>query len=246
MEIKNTGYDYKNVVQLSGTEETTRKFMASVFLWMFVALGISAALSYVFAHDESLLQMLFNPETGSRTIFGTIVMFAPLAFVLVMSFGINKIAYPLLLVLFIAFAALMGISLSFIFLVYTSSLISTVFLTTSLVFGVMAIAGYTTHQDLTKFGSILMMALFGIIIASVINMFMHSQQMEYIISYIGVAVFVGLTAYDVQKLKRIGEGIEYGSASASKMAIMGALTLYLDFINLFLMLLRVFGGSRRR
>ena len=245
METQKTNYDYKNVIQLSGTEETTRKFMANVFMWMFVALGISALCAYFFSHDSALLQTLYNPETGGRTVFGTIVMFAPLAFVLIMSFGINKIAYPLLLVLFIAFAALMGISLSFIFLVYTSALISNVFLVTSLVFGVMAVAGYTTNTDLTKFGSIMMMGLFGIIIASIVNFFMHSAQMDYIISYIGVAVFVGLTAYDVQRLKRIGEGIEYGTASAGKMAIMGALTLYLDFINLFLMLLRVFGGRRR-
>ncbi|MVN19913.1 Bax inhibitor-1/YccA family protein [Mucilaginibacter arboris] len=245
METRKTDYDYKNIIELSGTQDTTRKFMANVFMWMFVALGISAAMSYIFSHDQSLLQLLFNPETNSRTIFGTIVMFSPLGFVL-MSFGINKLSYPVLLLLFITFAALFGISLSFIFLVYTSALISTVFLTTSLVFGVMAVAGYTTHTDLTKFGSILIMALFGIIIASFVNFFMNSEQLDYIISYIGVAVFVGLTAYDVQKLKRIGEGIEYGSASAGKMAIMGALTLYLDFINLFLMLLRVFGGGRRR
>jgi len=245
METQKTDYNYKNVIQLDGTEDSTRKFMANVFMWMFVALGISALCAYFFSHDASLLQTLYDPATGGRTTFGTIVMFAPLAFVLIMSFGINKIAYPLLLVLFIAFAALMGTSLSFIFLVYTSALIGNVFLTTSLVFGVMAVAGYTTHTDLTKFGSIMIMALFGIIIASIVNFFMHSEQMEYIISYIGVAVFVGLTAYDVQRLKRIGEGIEYGTASAGKMAIMGALTLYLDFINLFLMLLRVFGGRRR-
>ncbi len=245
METQKTDYNYKNIIQLEGTADSTRKFMANVFMWMFVALGISAGFAYIFSHDQSLLQMLFNPETGSRTTLGTIVMFAPLAFILIMSFGINKIAYPVLLILFIAFAALMGISLSFIFLVYTSALISTVFLTTSLVFGVMAVAGYTTNQDLTKFGSILIMALLGIVIASFINMFMRSTQLDYIISYIGVAVFVGLTAYDVQKLKRIGEGIELGTASAGKMAVMGALTLYLDFINLFLMLLRVFGGRRR-
>jgi len=245
MEIQKREYDFKNAVQLDGTEDSTRKFMANVFMWMFVALGISALCAYFFSHDASLLQTLYDPATGGRTTFGTIVMFAPLAFVLIMSFGINKIAYPLLLVLFIAFAALMGTSLSFIFLVYTSALIGNVFLTTSLFFGVMAVTGYTTHTDLTKFGSIMIMALFGIIIASIVNFFMHSEQMEYIISYIGVAVFVGLTAYDVQRLKRIGEGIEYGTASAGKMAIMGALTLYLDFINLFLMLLRVFGGRRR-
>lgn len=245
METQKREYDFKNVIQLDGTSDSTRKFMANVFMWMFVALGISAAFSYVFSHDQSLLQLLFDPATGRNTTLGTITIFAPLAFVLVMSFGINKIAYPVLLVLFIAFSAIMGISLSYIFLIYTSSLISTVFLTTSLVFGVMAVAGYTTHQDLTGFGAILRMALIGIIIASVVNMFMRSEQLQYIVSYIGVAIFVGLTAYDVQRLKRIGEGIEYGDASASKMAIMGALTLYLDFINLFLMLLRVFGGRRR-
>jgi FtsH-binding integral membrane protein len=119
-----------------------------------------------------------------------------------------------------------------------------VFITTSVVFGIMAIAGYTTQTDLTKFGSLMMMGLIGIIIASVFNMFMHSSQLEYIISYVGIAVFVGLTAYDVQKLKRIGAGLEYGDATAKKMALMGGLTLYLDFINLFLMILRLFGRRR--
>ncbi|MDB5146000.1 MAG: Inner rane protein YbhL, partial [Mucilaginibacter sp.] len=104
--------------------------------------------------------------------------------------------------------------------------------------------GYTTNTDLTKFGSIMMMGLIGIIVASLFNMFMHSSQLEYIISYVGIAVFVGLTAYDVQKLKRIGAGLEYGTSSTSKMALLGGLTLYLDFINLFLMILRLFGRRR--
>jgi FtsH-binding integral membrane protein len=147
--------------------------------------------------------------------------------------------------MFIAFSALMGISLSYIFYAYSVGTISSVFITTAVVFGVMAVGGYITHQDLTKFGSIMIMLLIGIIIASVLKFFLHSSGLDLIISYVGVAVFVGLTAYDVQKLKRIGAGLEYGDATASKMAIMGALTLYLDFINLFLMLLRVFGGNRR-
>lgn len=245
METRKSEYNFNNINQLEGTSDTTRKFMASVFMWMFIALAISAVAAYVFSHDQSLFQLLRNPETGRNTGLGTIVMFAPLAFILIMSFGMNKIAYPVLLVLFIAFAAMMGISLSYIFLIYTSALITTVFLTTSLVFGVMAVAGYTTNTDLTKFGSIMMMGLMGIVVASFINYFLHSEQMQYIISYIGVAVFVGLTAYDVQRIKRIGEGLEYGDASAPKLAIMGALSLYLDFINLFIMLLRVFGGGRR-
>ena len=188
--------------------------------------------------------MLRDPETGRNTGLGTIVMFAPLAFVLLISFGFNRLSYGVLIIAFIAFAIVMGMSLSYILLAYTASSVLGVFITTSVLFGVMAVACYTTQQDLTKFGSILIMFLVGIIIASLVNMFLRSSGLNMIISYIGVAVFVGLTAYDVQKLKRIGAGLEYGDASAKKMAIMCALTLYLDFINLFLMLLRVFGNRK--
>lgn len=243
METHNTNYVYDNVMQVEAND-AARRFLANVFLWMFIALGISAGCAYIFASDQQLLNLLINSETGRRTGMGSVVMFAPLAFVLAMSFGLNRIAYPLLTVLFIGFATLMGISLSYIFILYTSSSILGVFITASLVFGVMAIAGYTTSQDLTKFGSIMIIGLVGIVIASVVNMFLRSDQLGYIISYISVAVFVGLTAYDVQKLKRIGAGIEYGDASGKKMVIMGALTLYLDFINLFLSLLRIFGNRK--
>ena len=129
-------------------------------------------------------------------------------------------------------------------MIYTAGSVVGAFLSASVLFGAMAVAGYTTNIDLTKFGSILMMFLLGIIIASVVNIFLGSSQLDYIISFIGVAVFIGLTAYDVQRLKRIGAGIEYGDASANKMVIMGALSLYLDFINLFLMLLRLFGSRK--
>ncbi|RYY36614.1 MAG: Bax inhibitor-1/YccA family protein [Sphingobacteriaceae bacterium] len=244
MENNTHDYVYEPNVIYAENADASRKFIANVFMWMFVALGISAGLAWTFSHDETLIRLMVNFETGSRTALGTVIMFSPLAFILLMSFGINKLSYPVLMILFIAYAVLMGISLSFIFLAYTSSLITGVFITTSVVFGVMAIAGYTTQQDLTKFGSILTMLLVGIIVASVVNFFMKSSGLNQIISYVGVAVFVGLTAYDVQKLKRIGAGMEYGEASTKKMAIMGALTLYLDFINLFLMLLRVFGGRR--
>jgi FtsH-binding integral membrane protein len=218
MEIKDPEYVYKNVIQLNEVD-ASRKFIANVFLWMFVALGLSAACAFIFSQNQALYEMLRNPETGGNTGLGTAVMF-------------------------IAFSAIMGISLSYILQVFTAGSVLGVFITTSVVFGVMAIAGYTTNTDLTKFGSIMMMGLIGIIVASVFNMFMHSSQLEYIISYVGIAVFVGLTAYDVQKLKRIGAGLEYGDASAKKMALMGGLTLYLDFINLFLMILRLFGRRR--
>jgi len=244
--MENNNFDnvYKNVVQLDDPAASSRKFIANVFLWMFVALGISALGAYVFASTPALLATLVDITTGKFTIFGYVAMFSPLAFVMLMSFGLNRISYPVLSLLFIAYAALTGISLSFILLIFTSSSVLSVFLTASVVFGVMAIAGYTTSQDLTKFGSIMIMLLVGVIVASILNAFLHSTGMEMLISYVGVAVFVGLTAYDVQKLKNIGAGIEYGDASASKMALMGGLTLYLDFINLFLMLLRIFGRRR--
>jgi len=243
METKDPEYVYKNVIQLNETD-ASRKFIANVFLWMFVALGLSAFCAFMFSHNQALYNMLRDPVTGGNTGLGTIVMFAPLAFVLIISFGFNRLSYGVLAFLFVAFSAIMGISLSYILLVFTAGSVLGVFITTSVVFGVMAIAGYTTNTDLTKYGPILMMGLIGIIVASLLNMFMHSSRLDYIISYVGIAVFVGLTAYDVQKLKRIGAGLEYGDASASKMALMGGLTLYLDFINLFLMILRLFGRRR--
>jgi FtsH-binding integral membrane protein len=243
MENNDYNYQYENVVQLDDSA-SSRKFIANVFMWMFVALGISALCAYLFASDMSLLSQLIDVNTGRRTGLGTLVMFAPLIFVMVMSFGLNKLSAPVLTLLFLLFAVLMGSSLSFILLVYATSSVLGVFITASAVFGIMAVAGYTTNQDLTKFGSLMIMGLIGMIIASVVNMFIQSPGMSKAISYIGVAVFVGLTAYDVQKLKRIGAGLEYGAADTKKMAIMGALTLYLDFINLFLSLLRIFGSRK--
>ncbi|TZF86309.1 Bax inhibitor-1/YccA family protein (plasmid) [Pedobacter sp. BS3] len=244
MQDQNNDFTYQNVIQLDDADASSRKFIANVFLWMFAALGISAGFAYYFANDVTLIQYLVDFNTGSTTLLGKIAIFSPLAFVLLMSFGLNRLSYPVLTVLFIAYAALTGISLSFILLAYTASSVTGVFITTAVLFGVMAVAGYTTHQDLTKFGSILIMLLIGLVVASVVNMFLGSEKLDYILSYVGVAIFVGLTAYDVQKLKRIGAGLEYGDASAKKMAVMGALTLYLDFINLFLYLLRLFGRRK--
>jgi FtsH-binding integral membrane protein len=243
MENNNPNYVYDNVMQVDDAD-SSRKFLARVFSWMFVALGVSSICAYAFSTTPSLLETLVDPATHQLTIFAYIAMFSPLAFVLLIRFGLNRISYAGLALLFIAYAALTGISLSFILLIYTSGSVIGVFVTSSLVFGIMAIAGYTTNTDLTKFGSLMIMFLVGIIIASVVNMFIRSSGLDMIISYIGVAVFLGLTAYDVQKLKRIGAGLEYGDASTKKYALMGGLTLYLDFINLFLMLLRVFGRRR--
>ncbi|MES2378489.1 MAG: Bax inhibitor-1/YccA family protein [Bacteroidota bacterium] len=243
MENNTSNFVYESVSKINDAD-ASRKFLANVFLWMFVALGISTFAAYSFANTPALLQLLVDESTHQLTAFAYIAMFSPLAFVLLIRFGLNSISYPILGLAFIVYAALTGISLSFILLIYTAGSVLSVFLSASLLFGVMAVAGYTTQQDLTKFGSIMIMLLFGIIIASVVNFFLHSTGLDVIISYVGVAVFVGLTAYDVQKLKRIGAGLEYGDASAKKYALMGGLTLYLDFINLFLMLLRIFGRRR--
>src|ERR1700744_1861042 len=243
MEINKPDYVYENVMQLNDAD-ASRKFLANVFIWMFVALGISAACAYMFSQTPSLLRLMVDETGRGLSGFAYLVMFSPLAFVLVMRFGLNRLSYPVLSVIFLAYAAVTGISFSFILLAFTASSVLGVFLTTSIVFGIMAIAGYTTKTDLTKFGSILIMFLIGIIVASLVNMFLHSSGLDMLISYIGVAVFVGLTAYDVQKLKQIGAGLTYGDASASKMALLGGLTLYIDFINLFLFLLRLFGRRR--
>jgi uncharacterized protein len=240
MEINN--FNYAQSQDQAGSMSKT--FIASVFSWMFAALAITTVVSYYFGHSLELLSLLVNVEAGGLTILGYAVMFSPLAFILVMSLGFNKLSYPVLLFLFLLYSAVMGASLSFIFLIYTAGSIYGTFAAAAGMFGLMAVVGYTTKTDLTKFGSIMMMGVFGIVIASIINWFIGSAGLDYIISFIGVLVFTGLTAYDVQKLKRIGAGVEFGTANTSKLVIMGALNLYMDFINLFLFLLRLFGDRK--
>jgi FtsH-binding integral membrane protein len=242
--------DFKrtNLDQFLDTYEATKSksLLSSAFGWMFMALGISAVFSVLFGFNESLLAYLFNVNEegkGSLSVLGWAVMLAPLGFVLAMSFGWQKFSFPVLLAIFIAYSAVNGISLSFIFLAYNIGTIYKVFASTAILFGVMAVLGATTKTDLTKMGSFLIMALIGIVIASLINMFTKSPMMDYIISIAGVIVFTGLTAYDVQKIKNMDA--EFEGEGRAKVGLMGALSLYLDFINLFLMLLRLFGGGRR-
>ena len=159
-----------------------------------------------------------------------------------MGFGFQKYSAQFLLGIFLLYSTLTGISLSTIFSIYSNGSIASTFFISAITFGVMALTGYTTKTDLTKLGSLLIMGVVGIVIASIINVFLGSSLMHYIISIIGVLVFTGLTAYDVQKIKNIGNQIEQGNENSQKMMIMGALTLYLDFINLFLMMLRLFGN----
>ena len=224
----------------SKSRTKTSSFVANVFSLMFTALIISGISAVWFASDE-MKNYIISYE-GGLTTFGWITTLAPIGLVMLIGFGFNKYSVKFLLGIFILYSTLTGISLSTIFAIYSTSSISTTFFISALTFGVMALTGYTTKTDLTKIGSLLIMGLVGIVIASIVNMFIGSSLMDYIISIIGVLVFTGLTAYDVQKIKNIGNQIDQGSETAQKMMVLGALTLYLDFINLFLMLLRLFGN----
>ncbi|NND78027.1 MAG: Bax inhibitor-1/YccA family protein [Flavobacteriales bacterium] len=220
-----------------------KDFMSQVFGFMSAALAISGIAAWAFGASAKLMSYLYNPLTG-MTMLGWVTMLAPLGFVIVMGVRYHKLSLSALATSFLLFALINGISLSFIFLVYTDASIVATFFITAGTFATMAVLGWRTRTDLTKFGSMLYMALIGIIIAMVVNyFFLKSGTMDYVISFIGVLIFTGLTAYDVQKLKRIGASVQFGTELASKAAVMGALSLYLDFINLFLFLLR-FLGSR--
>ncbi|MDC1112568.1 Bax inhibitor-1/YccA family protein [Candidatus Pelagibacter sp.] len=228
-------------------DEGLRAYMLRVYNYMGSALlvtGIVALITFKLAVD-SLSPLIFSPLGNSiySSGFAWVVMLAPLGVVLYMSFGINKMSASKAQTVFWIFAALMGISLSSIFVVYTETSITRVFFITAGTFGAMSIYGYTTKRDLTKLGSFLMMGLIGIIIASVVNIFMKSSMMYFVISILGVLIFVGLTAYDTQKIKNMYAASDTGEIMGKK-AVMGALTLYLDFINLFIMLLRLFGQRR--
>jgi len=248
MDLQNQHRSSTDLSLIQPVEQTqVKNFMANVFAYMFMALGISALFAYLFSTNLELMQYLISSTGRGLNALGYIVMFAPLAFVLLMSFGYSRLSAPVLVFLFVIYSALNGISFSFILLSYTSGTVLACFLSAAAMFGIMAFMGYTTKQDLTKFGRILIMGLIGIIVASLINLFMGSSSLDYLISFLGVMIFTGLTAYDVQKLKNIGAGIQYADVPASdvkKVSILGALNLYLDFINLFLFLLRLFGGRR--
>ena len=213
-----------------------KNFMSNVFSWMAVGLVVTACVSW-YGYDSGLYASLMT-QGG---VMPWVIMLSPFAFIIAMNVGLNKFSSSTLVLLFVAFSATMGVSLSSVFLMYEMGSIAQVFGITAGTFIIMAVVGYTTSMDLTKFGSLLFMGVIGIILASVVNMFMQSGMMDFIISIAGVLIFTGLIAYDTQRIKRIGAGVEYGSESATKLAILAATSLYLDFINLFLFLLRLLG-----
>lgn len=221
-------------VQVSG-------FIRSVYNWMAVGLGLTGLVAYTVANSETMTSLIYG---NSVLFYGLII--GELVLVFFISARVNKISSSTATALFVLYAALNGITLSFIFLVFAKATIASTFFICAATFVASSIYGMATKRDLTSVGGFMIMGLFGIIIASVVNIFIKSSAMSMIISYIGVLVFVGLTAYDTQKLKTMAmtqpEGLEAGVIR--KGAIMGALSLYLDFINLFLMLLHILGGNR--
>ena len=231
-------------------DEGLRAYMLKVYNYMgsgVLLTGVIALMFFKIAVVTSDGGEIIGLTNFGNSIYNSglkwVIMLAPLGVVFYMSFGIAKMSAAKAQTTFWVFAALMGASLSSIFLMYTGASITRVFFITAGTFGAMSIYGYTTKKDLTKLGSFLMMGLFGIIIASVVNIFMKSTMMYFVISILGVLIFVGLTAYDTQKIKNMYMASDSGELMGKK-AVMGALTLYLDFINLFIMLLRLFGQRR--
>lgn len=213
--------------------------MRKVFVWMTLALAITGLTAYGVATSPALLSLIFSSKV---TFFGLII--AEFALVFAISGAINRLSLSTATLLFILYSVVNGATLSTIFFAFSVATIGKVFFITAGTFGAMALVGYTTKTDLTSMGKLLFMALLGIIIASVVNMFVGSSGLDLILSYVGVLVFVGLTAYDTQKIKQMCQAAPDAGESTQKLALIGALSLYLDFINLFLYLLRIFGNNR--
>lgn len=212
----------------------------SVYVWMTLALVITGFTALYVAKSYTLLNLMLQNQ---MVFWG--VLIAELGLVFYMSARINRISFTTATILFIVYSILNGVTMSMLFLIYTMSSIATTFFVTAGTFGAMALFGYATKKDLTRIGNLCIMGVIGLIIASLVNMFLHNSMMDLIISYVGVLLFVGLTAYDSQKIKQMlsGEDIEVNETT-QKIALMGALTLYLDFINLFLYLLRILGDRK--
>ncbi len=219
--------------------EGLRSYMQKVYNYMAGALGITGLVAYLTASSPALLSLIYH------TPLQWVIMFAPLVFVFVFSAKLPTMKVETAQLSFWCFAALMGLSLSWVFVAYTGTSIARVFFISASMFGLMAIYGNTTKRDLTAFGSFLMMGVIGIIIASLINMFIQSSALQFATSILGVLIFTGLTAYDSQKIKDVYYRYNTGDETIlGKFSIMGALTLYFDFINMFISLLHLMGDRR--
>ena len=215
------------------------EFIRRVYNWMGLGLALTAFVAFYTSSSHYLLSLIFG---NSLIFFGLII--GELALVLILSAAIGRLQASTAVLLFFVYSALNGLTLAVIFLAYTRASIASTFFVTAGTFGVTSFYGYTTQRDLTSWGSFFFMGLIGIIIASVVNFFLHSPMIYWVVTYAGVLIFVGLTAYDTQKLKQMAMSGFASEEEERKSAVMGALALYLDFINLFLMLLRIMGSRR--
>jgi len=225
-------------------DEGLRKHMLRVYNYMTLGLALTGAVAFAVVSVPALRDLFYvmqgNALVGVKPL-AYVAMFAPLAFILVISFGLNRMKTSTVQLLFWAFAAAMGASLSNILLIYTGSSVARVFFITAAAFGALSLYGYTTKRDLTAIGKFLFIGMVGLFIAMIVNLFMQAPALQFAISAIGVVIFAGLTAYDTQKIKEMYLEVD-SSEVAGKKAIMGALTLYLDFILMFQFLLALMGG----
>lgn len=213
--------------------------MRKVYTWMTLALVLTGLTAYGVATSPGIMMALYS---NSALMWGLVI--AEFALVIGISAAINRLSLSTATLMFVAYSVINGAMLSSIFMIYTAASIASVFFITAATFAVMALIGYTTKTDLTSVGKLLFMALIGLVIATIVNMFIGSSTMTMICSYVGVLIFVGLTAYDSQKIKNMLMQAPDAGESSQKLALLGALTLYLDFINLFIYLLRIFGDRR--
>jgi len=220
-----------------------RSYMLSVYNYMASGVLLTGIVAMLFA-QSSLVNLIVNPATGQATPLFWVALFAPLAIVFILGFGINRISTRAAQALFWVYAALIGVQFSSLFLVYTGTSIAQAFFATAAAFLGLSLYGYTTKRDLSAMGTFLIMGVVGILVALVLNMFLRSPGLDLAISAIGVLVFAGLTAYDAQKIKSIYFAVAGNGEAMAKSAVIGALNLYLDFINMFLFLLRLFGSRR--
>jgi len=217
-------------------------FIRSVYTYMFLALAISGVIAYAIGSNPDTFNRLFVTSTGEISIMFWVLIFLPLILSFVIQWGFQRLSQQVLLLLFVLYSAAMGCTLSSIFLVYEMGAIAFTFFVASGAFAGMAVLGYTTKTDLTKFGSLLYMVLIGMILAGILNMFLGSGMLDFVISVVGVFVFTGLIAYQMQQLKNVAQSPEFSEETRGKLALIGGLTLYILFINLFLTLLRLLGG----
>ncbi len=230
---------YKQIDQLEGRRIAVPALIRKVYTWMAMALAITGITAYGVAISPDLRNLIF----GSKMVFFGLII-AELAMVMILSARLNKLSLTSATMLFIGYSVLNGVTLASIFLVYTLPSIASTFFICAATFAVMSAYGAMTKTDLSSMGKLMFMALIGLIIATVVNLFIGSNMLNLVISYVGVLVFVGLTAWDTQKIKMLLADADYMDESAQKIALIGALSLYLDFVNLFLYLLRIFGSRR--